>query len=149
MEHALDLLDKTYNGRAWYGKNIFRSLQDVPLRKTLLRLNGSYNIVELLHHMLAWRDYLSKLLSTGESVIIPDDKNFPTIDFITDKEWQRLLERVETSQNELRNVIAVCNLKLSDKVQGKPYEVNDVLYGVMQHDVYHIGQINFLAKFLE
>ena len=45
-EELLALLETTFAGRPWYGKNLQDSLNDVPVGKALLRLSNSYNIVE-------------------------------------------------------------------------------------------------------
>ena len=148
MDHIVELLRNTYHGPAWYGKSVRKTLDDVPVGKALLRLNGSYNIAELVHHMIAWRRYVVHLLREGESIFIGEKENFPTIEYLTVEDWQELVERLDQSQKTLEDLIQSSTMHLSDPVPSKPYKLSDVLQGIIQHDVYHVGQINFLAKFL-
>ncbi len=148
MNRIVELLRSTYHGPVWYGKSVRNTLEDVPVGKALLRLNGSYNIAELVHHMIAWRRYVEHLLKEGESIVIEEEENFPTIEYMTVEDWQELIEKFDQSQKSLEELMQSSTMHLSDPVPSKPYKLSDVLQGIIQHDVYHIGQINFLAKFL-
>ena len=148
MDHIVELLRNTYHGPVWYGKSVRKTLDDVPVGKALLRLNGSYNIAELVHHMIAWRRYVEHLLREGKSIVIGEKENFPTIEYMTVEDWQELVERLDHSQKTLEDLVQSSTRDLSDPVPSKPYKLSDVLHGIIQHDVYHAGQINFLAKFL-
>lgn len=148
MDRIIELFRGTYHGPVWYGKSVRKTLDDVPVGKALLRLNGSYNIAELVYHMIAWRRYLEHLLRAGESIVIEEKENFPTIEYMTNEDWQELVDRLDHSQKTLEELMQSSTMQLSDPVPSKPYKLADVLQGIVQHDVYHIGQINFLAKFL-
>ncbi len=148
MESIIELLRKAYNGPVWYGKSVRKTLEEVPIGKALLRLNGSYNIAELVYHMMAWRRYVAHLLKEGKSIVIEENENFPTIEYMTVEDWHELVDRLDQSQKTLEKLMQSSTMNLSDPVPSKPYTLADVLHGIIQHDVYHIGQINFLAKFL-
>lgn len=141
-------LENTFAGRPWYGKNIQSTLNDIPIGKLLLRLEGSYNMAELVHHMIAWRNYTIRLLETGRHHPVPDYENFPTIMVMMQEEWTDLLERFEESQRHLVMLLADKTIDLDALVPEKPYSFREVLQGIIDHDIYHAGQLNLLAKFL-
>lgn len=144
----ISTLENVYSGPTWYGKNIKATLKDMPIGKALLRLQGSYNIAELIHHMIAWRNYVIKLVETGKHHTVPDFENFPTIEVLMMDEWSELMHRFDQSQIRLIGLLRDCKVDLNAKVPDKSYSFKDVLVGIIHHDIYHAGQLNLLAKFL-
>jgi uncharacterized damage-inducible protein DinB len=144
----ISTLENVYAGPTWYGKNIKETLKDLPIGKALLRLQGSYNIAELIHHMIAWRNYVIKLVETGKHHKVPDVENFPTIEVLMMDEWNELMHQFDQSQIRLLGVLQNHEVDLNAKVPDKAYSFQDVLVGIIHHDIYHAGQLNLLAKFL-
>ena len=148
IQQVIAQLNDTYEGDTWYGKNIKNTLREAPIGKALLRLEGSYNIVELVHHMLAWRQYAIDLLETGVHQDVPDHINFPRVEVMMMEEWQELLDAFTNSQDRLVELLASQKIAIDGLVPGKPYTFLQVFQGVVHHDIYHAGQINLLTKFL-
>ncbi len=140
-------LQKIYNGSPWYGKNLTRSFEDLPFEKLTHRIEGSYNIVELVHHMLAWKRYTLYVLRNRSHRKVPDQENFPTIREINHEEWHQLLRDFQNLHDELTTAVKTNEDWMDDRLPEKNYTYRDVVQGVIYHDVYHIGQINLLAKF--
>ena len=148
IQQVISQLIDTYEGRTWFGKNVKCTLHEAPIGKALLRLQGSYNIVELVHHMLAWRQYAIVLLETGVHQDLPDHVNFPTVEVMMMEEWSELLETFAVTQERLIELLTISKFDFNKVVSGKPYTFLQVFQGVIHHDIYHAGQINLLAKFL-
>ena len=144
----ISTLENVYEGSTWYGKSIKQTLKDIPIGKALLRLQGSYNIAELIHHMLAWRNYVIRLIETGKSYAMPEFENFPTIEVLMMDEWNELMDQFNQSQIQLVELLKEREINLNAKVPDKSYNFQDVLTGIIHHDIYHAGQLNLLAKFL-
>ena len=142
------MLDNVYQGSTWYGKNIKKTIQDIPIGKALLRLDASYNIAELVSHMLAWRNYVIKLLETGQHHKVSDVENFPTIEVLMMDEWMDLIQRLHESQERLMHLLETKSIDLEAKVPEKQYCFREVLVGIIHHDIYHAGQLNLLTKFI-
>ncbi len=85
------LLEETYGGKPWYGKNVQDSLKTIEVGKVIIRLGESYNIAELLSHMIIWRKYVIRLLKTGKHTEVIPAENFPTINDISTDEWNDLV----------------------------------------------------------
>ncbi len=147
-ERILALLEDVYKGKPWYGKNVFHTLRDLPVGKSVLRLNGSYNIAEIIHHMLVWRRYTIQVLRTGVHTEVEEKTNFPEIEVMLMEEWRDLIMTFEESQSTLHDAIETSTFDFSDQVKGKPYSISHLVEGVIHHDIYHAGQLNLLAKFL-
>ncbi|NND34371.1 MAG: DinB family protein [Saprospiraceae bacterium] len=147
-DQIIALLKNTVDGSPWYGKSISNTLRDVPIGKALLRLGGSYNIVELVHHMLAWRRYGIRILETGQHEEVPEHINFPTIEVMMMEEWDELILAFKETQEKLIETIEKNQRDLNASPDNKPYTYSQILRGVIHHDIYHTGQINLLTKFL-
>ena len=148
VSDIISTLENVYAGQTWYGKNIKATIKNIPIGKALLRLQGSYNIAELIHHMIAWRNYVIKLLETGKHHSVPDFENFPTIEVLMMEEWNELIDQFDQSQIRLVELLKDRKVDLNAKVPEKPYTFKEVLVGIIHHDIYHAGQLNLLAKFL-
>ncbi|MDH3651511.1 MAG: hypothetical protein OEQ53_17645, partial [Saprospiraceae bacterium] len=72
-------LRTVFNGKAWYGKNVSNTLQGIPYDKVLRRMGASHNIAELVHHMMAWHNYVIHVILNREHLEVSDAVNFPKI----------------------------------------------------------------------
>lgn len=146
-EEIRQILENTFDGQPWYGKALQKTLRDLPPGKSTLRINSSYNMAELVHHMLAWRHYVIKLLETRKHLEVTEMENFPVIEVFSPDEWKELLNRFDESQEKLEKLLSAA-VDLDAPVPEKPYRCQEVLLGLVHHDIYHAGQLNFLAKFV-
>lgn len=144
-EYLTDQLDIVYAGKAWYGKNILHSLQDLNIDKVLLRLGDGFNIAELVYHMLAWRKYTLFVLQNDAHYEMEDGENFPRVTHLTTEQWDKLLTDFAKNQAELKRCFRSAG-KLTNRIPKKRYTLMDLLQGIIHHDIYHIGQINMLAR---
>ena len=142
LAHQLDVV---YAGKAWYGKNILNSLSELNFDKVLQRIGGGHNIAELVLHMSAWRRYTLFVLQNDAHYEMEENENFPAVTDISKKEWQQLLEDFADIQTKLKEQFHVAGL-LTKKIPQKSYTLLDLLQGIIHHDIYHLGQINMLAK---
>ena len=74
-------------------------------------------------------------------------KNFPPMPRATPANWKGALAALRTAQNDLhRAVLALPESRLKKIVPGKRYSLYFMLHGLVQHDLYHAGQIALLKK---
>ena len=144
-ESLTNQLDVVYAGKAWYGKNILNSLRGLSFKKVLERNGNGHNIAELVLHMLAWRRYTLYVLQNHAHYEVEENENFPTVTHISEDEWKRLLQDFEDNQAKLREHFLSVTI-LAEKIPQKSYTLLDLLQGIIHHDIYHLGQINMLAK---
>ena len=152
MDHSytlIALLQSTFQGKPWYGNSVLTSLSTVSAMKATVRINKSYNIAELVAHMAAWRRYTLAMLTNKYDYSVSPEDNFPEINEITSEKWENLKTQLNELQIKLAEAFenALVNLDINAKVPGKSFTWLDLLYGLIHHDVYHIGQINLIQKF--
>lgn len=147
LDRIIDLLERTTAGDAWHGPNINGVLSDVSLVQAVVRINGSHSIAELVQHITMWRIFAIKKLQGDASFDITLESNFKHIKSVTEKEWEGLLTNLKHSQETLiKELGGKDDSILSEMVPGRDYNFYVLLQGIIQHDVYHLGQMVFLKK---
>jgi uncharacterized damage-inducible protein DinB len=116
---------------------------EVAARKIV---SGAHSIWELVCHITAWERAAIKGLA-GEGVDLPDDKDWPTVVDEGGAAWKKALQDMRDTNEELRRVVSqLDDARLEETVAGKDYSVSVMLHGVVQHSLYHAGQIALLRK---
>lgn len=147
IQRIKGLLRHIYFGPAWHGPAVMEVIADLPVEKLTRRIEKSNNIAELVYHMASWRIYAIKKLEGDVDYDVDDETNFLKLDHVSEKEWEILLDRLESSQEKLAHILeAIPESKLMEKVPGRQYNFYFLLHGIIQHDLYHLGQIVLLKK---
>ena len=145
-----DHLRRAFDGSAWHGPALLELLRDVDAAAAAAKpLPKVHSIWELVLHIAAWDGAVRRRLG-GEAVALSDEQNFPPVRDTSESAWRKTLERVRRVHDEL--VRAVCespDARLAEQVPGKEgahYNFYYMLHGVVQHELYHAGQIALLKK---
>ncbi len=113
----------------------------------LKSFNGSHNIAELVHHMTAWRIFGIKKLEGDETYDVSPEENFVKIDNLDKEGWEVLKQNLEKSQNRLLELFKENEDSVLEKiVSPRSYNFYVLFQGILQHDIYHLGQIVLLKK---
>lgn len=139
-----------YNGHPWYGTNLLASLEQITPEMSLQSLlPEKKNIAEILKHVVAWRQFLIEHLQGNSSYRIELNSalDWPSV---KDLGWNDLLEELSQSQEQILHLLAEQEDTLLKKTltnTGEPYTFRYLIEGILQHDAYHLGQINLLGSF--
>ncbi len=145
-----DQLRRAFDGGAWHGDSLFEILEGVTAARAAARpIAGAHTIWELVLHVAAWDGAVLRRLG-GAAVELSDAENFPPVTDTSAAAWRAALAQVRCGHEEL--VVAVAALpesRLDDMVPGKEgahYTFYYMLHGVVQHELYHAGQMALLKK---
>jgi uncharacterized damage-inducible protein DinB len=141
-------LKRAQEGQAWHGPSLRELLDGVTAEQAAAKLiPNAHSIWELVNHIIAWEQIARRRLE-GEGVIeIPDEVNFPPVNDASEAAWQSTLRSLEASHHSLRESIKkIDDAKLEEIAPGTSYSIYFLLHGVIQHDLYHAGQIALLKK---
>jgi uncharacterized damage-inducible protein DinB len=141
-------LRRAYEGPAWHGPSLKELLSDVTAEKAARRPLGlAHSIWELVNHIGAWERIVRLRITSPPAVEPSDEENFPPVNDTSEAAWAETLVRLEEGNRALRDTIAELDeARLADMVPGTEYNVYFMLHGVIQHDLYHAGQIALLKK---
>jgi uncharacterized damage-inducible protein DinB len=144
-----DQLRRAFDGEAWHGDSVFEILEGVTAAQAARPIARAHTIWELVLHIGAWDGAVRRRLG-GAAVTLSDAENFPSVTDASEAAWRKALAQVRRVHEEL--VAAVASLpdsQLDDIVPGKEgahYTFYYMLHGVVQHELYHAGQIALLKK---
>jgi len=84
----------------------------------------------------------------GESITdLAPEQDWPPVHDVSEPAWRKTLEDFEQGHIQLRQSITQLTAeRLGETVPGKDYTVYVMLHGIIQHDLYHAGQIALLKK---
>ncbi|MGA9772186.1 MAG: DinB family protein [Blastocatellia bacterium] len=141
------LLRRAYEGQAWHGPSLRELLNGVTAEQAVRKpLAQAHSIWELVLHISAWESAVLKMLE-GQYVEAPDEGDWPAVTETSDEAWQEALAVLESRHMKLRDAVA----RLEDErlnepmAEGKP-SAYFALHGVIQHTLYHAGQIALLKR---
>jgi uncharacterized damage-inducible protein DinB len=145
-----DQLRRAFSGGAWHGDSLMEILDGVTAEQAAARpIPHAHTIWELVLHIAAWDGAVRRRLG-GEAVALSDEQNFPPVRDTGESTWRKTLERVRQVHDELvRAVSESPDTRLAEQVPGKEgahYNFYYMLHGVVQHELYHAGQIALLKK---
>jgi uncharacterized damage-inducible protein DinB len=87
--------------------------------------------------------------SKGEPVAMTTELDWPPVWETSEVTWKRALENFAESRTRLRNYVkTVHDDQLDEPIQRENYSRYVLLHGLVQHDLYHAGQIAVLKKAL-
>lgn len=122
-------------------------MRGISARQAAARpLRNAHNIWELILHITAWTQAVRRRMQ-GKALQLSPAENFPPMPAATAANWKATLAALGAAQAELHRVVsALPDSRLKKKVPGKPYSLYVMLHGLVQHDLYHAGQIALLKK---
>lgn len=144
IERISSLLTKTFEKTPWYGPSVTMSLENLTQEEALQKLPGSHSVIELVNHMIAWRTFVTERLLGNDDFSVGEHENFPT-----SNDWPATMQSLRTSQEKLLAALKITpEDKLGQLVPHPTYKYTfyTMLHGIIQHDIYHIGQINLIRK---
>jgi len=150
----VDQLEREHGGEPWHGSSLTAILRGVDHRLASSRPTpGAHTIWELVLHITAWKNEVRRRLG-GEVAGEPADGDWPAVGEPSEPAWKAAIDRLQVAHRLLVSAVrdfpeaqlsVPTNDHRSDGIAPAYYEL---ILGVIQHDVYHSGQIAILKKHL-
>ncbi|MBT8314767.1 MAG: DinB family protein [Maribacter sp.] len=147
LDYIINDLKECFEGKPWYGDSIMKKLEAVDWRIVNDQDYGNKSIAVLVQHMINWRIFvLKKLQGDADYDIIIDELNdWTQVHIKNEQEWNLLKQEIRNTQNKIVEYLSAFTDDLLDKkVPGKKYTFGPILQSIIQHDIYHLGQIAML-----
>lgn len=142
-----DQLRRAFEGDAWHGPALLELLEGMDARTASAKpLPNVHSIWELLLHIAVWDESTLQRLA-GKVSQPTGDANFPPVSDRTASMWRKAVADAKRTHDTLvKTVEGLPDSRLRDQVPGKDYNFYHLLHGVVQHELYHAGQIAILKK---
>lgn len=151
IDRILDQLRRAYEGEAWHGPSVREAMAGVTAAQAQARpLVNAHSIWELVHHIAVWEDVGRRRLEGDRAAIeISGPEDWPPADDQSEAAWEQARASLERGHRALVEAISrVPESRLDAPVLEGMSTVYVTLHGVIQHDLYHAGQITMLKKAL-
>jgi uncharacterized damage-inducible protein DinB len=131
---------------AWYGPSLAELLAQIsPELATTPPVPGSHSISALLQHLLLWNERIRNTSDTNSLPRWQPEKEWaePPIP------WNELVSRWNQSRELLEEKIRNFPVEdLAKQVPGRNYPYETMLRGIVEHVIYHSGQIAMVLSML-
>ena len=148
IERISDQLRRAHEGEAWHGPALEEILKGVDAQRALLRpLADSHNIWEIVLHIGAWEAMVRRRLSGEVVVDVTPEQDWPPVRDTGEAAWQKTLEEFRRGYEQLQQTMGrLTDRQLNEPIPGMGYNIYFMLHGIVQHALYHAGQIAILKK---
>lgn len=149
VERIIDQSRRGFAGDAWHGPSLMTILEGVTASQAASRpLSDVHSIWELVAHVAAWERAGVRRLG-GDRADLSDEEDWPSIPETGETAWDRIKEMLTKGHEEFENAVSKLDDSKLDRpiVAGLP-TVYVTLHGIIQHTLYHAGQIAILKKAL-
>jgi hypothetical protein len=142
-----DQLRRSIHGEAWHGPSVMELLVDVNWQQAAAKpVASAHTIWEIVLHITAWAGAVRRRVN-GEAVQLTATEDWPGIGVANAEASRSVVEGLVNSQALLAERIeTLTDEDLTATVAGEDYTVYFLLHGLVQHNLYHAGQIALLKK---
>jgi hypothetical protein len=147
IERLVKQLERTFHGRTWHGPAVEEVLAGITAKSASRLAPGcAHTIWQMVEHMRIWQDAPRRWLS-GDRTRPQDEETWPTPSDTSEAAWSATLGRLRATHAALvAEVAKLDESRLSERVFDDMPNLYAILHGVVQHNVYHAGQIAVLKK---
>lgn len=151
IQHYVNRFKEIYHGDPWYGENIQTKLKDCSPDIVFRKPGGVHSIAELVSHITYWRRALLSRLE-GDKSFVPSVKsadNWVDINKLKALGWDSIRSSLELSQEKITTLLSLKddNFLGDEYLQGKSFDY--LIQAIIDHDIYHLGQIGLVRKLCE
>lgn len=155
IQHIIQQLEEVQTGKLWMGANYTRKLAQIDAQQAFFRpLPNLHSVAEIISHLTLWRNETILKIKTGKGSKTDDCEE----NWLPDHKLKLLgWDKIKTNYNQsLTEIITLLSEKEDSFLKEKYYDTDFkgyynyefVLNGMLHHDIYHLGQIGIVIKFL-
>jgi uncharacterized damage-inducible protein DinB len=150
LQSIITDLETGLTGEPWYGEAVMPMLRKIHPAVVYINPENSHAAIEILYHMINWAQFtLNRLQRNEEEELIDSEES----------DWRTIDPKIHTWKNGLdefeslhQQIISALKTKddafLGQIVDFREYNYRFLLNGLIQHNIYHLGQIAFLKNLL-
>lgn len=138
-----------YNGEPWYGSSIAKILEDITEENAFWEpTEGAHSIAQLMSQIIYWRQSLIKKLENDleYKASMKSEDNWKTTENLKLLGWKNILSQFKESQNKIVTLLSKEDNSFLDKPYSAKATMHELIKGIIQHDIYHLGQIAYVKS---
>jgi len=145
-------LEEVLKDEPWFGRSVYAILKEVNPKKVYAKQTDvTHSIIEQLYHMITWSAFTLRRINKED---VNEPELTEKLDWrIIDPEkhtWQKGLKEFKNIQKAIiESLKKKDDAFLNEIVAYRSYSFEYLIRGLIDHHIYHLGQIAFLNKMLE
>ena len=153
ISRIVSLLEAEHSGEPWHGSSLSSMLDGITHTQAATRpFPGGHSIWELVLHIAAWKNEARRRLA-GAAAADPQEGDWPEVGDVTAGRWIQAREHLELAHRLLVSAVkGFAEADLFTPTNDKRHDAGlsttyyELLHGLVQHDVYHAGQVAILKR---
>ena len=156
IERIISQLVNNQEGKAWIGPNYQSKLKEITDENAFTRpLPDLHSVAEIISHLTTWQKETILKIRTGEGSLTDDcEENWYSNDKLREKKWATIWKEYQES---LAEIIALLQTKEDSFLEEQYYDTDFkgnytysfVINGMLHHNLYHLGQLGIIIKYLK
>ncbi|PKL83997.1 MAG: hypothetical protein CVV24_02050 [Ignavibacteriae bacterium HGW-Ignavibacteriae-3] len=143
-------------GDPWHGSSAADILKEVAVEDAYARkISAAHNIIELVLHTTSWTEEIINRFQ-GNQPSQPPMGDWPTPQQQTIEYWETVKRNFFEIHDKLISVLKTFPEGDLDKIIGTErvpelgtgFSFEGLIWGIIQHNSYHLGQVSLLKKFI-
>jgi uncharacterized damage-inducible protein DinB len=135
----------------WFGRSVYSLLNEIDAAKAFIKPSPvAHSLIELLYHMNTWALFTQKRLEKAPDLDVQETEmlDWRVIDPAVHT-WEKALEEFKAVHERILELLNEADDHLlNETVDYRKYNFRFLLNGLIQHDIYHLGQIAYLHKMI-
>ena len=155
LKHIIEQLIEVQEHRIWIGSNFNKIFDGISSETAFLRpLPDLHGVAEILSHLTIWRTETILKINTGNGSITDEaEENWLKNDQLKLIGWDTILLNYKNSLTEIISLLetkedSFLTETYYDTDFKGVYEYQFVIKGMIHHDLYHLGQLGLIIKYL-
>lgn len=151
-QYIIKTYESTLSGQPWFGRGVFEILGEIDEAKADKKPNAeSHSLLQLIWHMNTWAEFALGALEnrTTEQLKEIEALDWRTLDPKVHS-WKKGIDQLTETHNKIIELLKqkIDDSFLSEVVPNRQYNFRFMLNGLLQHNIYHLGQIAYINKML-
>lgn len=147
MTRIRDQMRRVVEGEAWHGPGVLDLVKDVPTEAAAAHpLPGAHSIWEILLHIASTQELVQRRLD-GDATPLTPEENWPAVMDPSPAAWNAARDAFREGYRRMAaSLETIDEAHLDDPVLPGYSSLYVTLHGLVQHHLYHGGQIGILRR---
>jgi hypothetical protein len=153
IHNLIEQFSDVRRGKLWMGENFEAKLSRLSGDDPFTPFDpDTHCAAEIIAHLTAWRlDALLKIETGKGRLRDHEQENWPPMPLLREKGWAHILRDFDESLEALIGLLrqrddTFLHQTYYDQDYGGEYPYAYLLYGLLHHDLYHLGQLGLILK---
>ncbi len=144
-------LENTLSGEPWFGRAVYNLLDEIDEATVSTKTKDTdHSLIELLWHMNTWAEFTLANLEnrSADELKVIEENDWRNID-PKKHSWKKGMEELKSIHKKIVQILSEKeDIFLKEIVPNRKFNYRFMLNGLIQHNIYHAGQVAYLKKIL-